>query len=50
MKRRADRVPFRVQPMLATLVEEPFHRPGWVYLGLRDDKKSNEVFLPKRFA
>jgi bifunctional non-homologous end joining protein LigD len=26
-----DRVPFRVQPMLATLVREPFHRPGWVY-------------------
>lgn len=29
--KRADRVPFRVQPMLATLVEEPFHKPGWVY-------------------
>ena len=27
----SDRVPFRVQPMLATLVREPFHRPGWVY-------------------
>ena len=26
-----DRVPFRVKPMLATLVAEPFHRPGWVY-------------------
>jgi bifunctional non-homologous end joining protein LigD len=26
-----DRVPFRVQPMLATLVREPFHHPGWVY-------------------
>jgi len=26
-----DRVPFRVQPMLATLVAGPFHRPGWVY-------------------
>ncbi|HKF43665.1 MAG TPA: non-homologous end-joining DNA ligase [Thermoanaerobaculia bacterium] len=26
-----DRVPFRVKPMLATLVDEPFHRPGWVY-------------------
>ncbi len=25
------RIPFRVQPMLATLVKEPFHRPGWVY-------------------
>lgn len=27
----SDRVPFRVQPMLATLVAEPFHRNGWVY-------------------
>jgi bifunctional non-homologous end joining protein LigD len=27
----SDRVPFRVQPTLATLVREPFHRPGWVY-------------------
>jgi len=27
----SDRVPFRVQPMLATLVRKPFHRPGWVY-------------------
>jgi bifunctional non-homologous end joining protein LigD len=26
-----DRVPFRVSPMLATLVGAPFHRPGWVY-------------------
>jgi bifunctional non-homologous end joining protein LigD len=26
-----SRIPFRVQPMLATLVKEPFHRPGWVY-------------------
>ncbi len=26
-----DRVPFRVQSMLATLVAKPFHRPGWVY-------------------
>jgi bifunctional non-homologous end joining protein LigD len=24
-------IPFRVQPMLATLVKEPFQRPGWVY-------------------
>jgi len=27
----SDRIPFRVQPMLATLVREPFDRPGWVY-------------------
>jgi len=26
-----DRIPFRVKPMLATLVREPFDRPGWVY-------------------
>ena len=25
------RIPFRVEPMLATLVSEPFDRPGWVY-------------------
>ena len=27
----ADRIPFRVRPMLATLVPEPFHKSGWVY-------------------
>lgn len=27
----ANRIPFRVQPMLATLVAEPFDRPGWVF-------------------
>lgn len=26
-----DRIPFRVKPMLATLVRKPFHAPGWVY-------------------
>jgi len=26
-----NRIPFRVQPMLATLVAEPFDKPGWVY-------------------
>ncbi len=26
-----DRIPFRVQPMLATLVDRSFHRAGWVY-------------------
>ena len=30
-ERASDRIPFRVRPMLATLVDEPFHRPGWVY-------------------
>jgi bifunctional non-homologous end joining protein LigD len=27
----ADRIPFRVKPMLATLAEKPFQDPGWVY-------------------
>lgn len=26
-----ERIPFRVRPMLATLVGQPFDRPGWVY-------------------
>jgi len=26
-----NRIPFRVQPMLAALVPEPFDKPGWVY-------------------
>src|SRR5260370_28783685 len=26
-----DRIPFRVRPMLATLVPEPFHKNGWGY-------------------
>jgi len=26
-----DRIPFRVQPMLATLIQRPFHKAGWVY-------------------
>lgn len=26
-----NRIPFQVQPMLATLVSEPFDRPGWIY-------------------
>jgi bifunctional non-homologous end joining protein LigD len=26
-----DQIPFRAQPMLATLVREPFQKPGWVY-------------------
>jgi bifunctional non-homologous end joining protein LigD len=26
-----DRIPFRVKPMLATLVKEAFDKPGWVY-------------------
>jgi bifunctional non-homologous end joining protein LigD len=25
------RIPFRVEPMLATLVSEPFDKPGWIY-------------------
>jgi bifunctional non-homologous end joining protein LigD len=26
-----ERIPFRVSPMLPTLVRKPFHHPGWVY-------------------
>ena len=26
-----DRIPFRIRPMLATLVAKPFDRPGWDY-------------------
>ncbi len=26
-----EHIPFRVRPMLATLVPKPFHRAGWVY-------------------
>jgi bifunctional non-homologous end joining protein LigD len=26
-----SKIPFRVSPMLATLVKEPFDRPGWIY-------------------
>jgi bifunctional non-homologous end joining protein LigD len=26
-----DRIPFRARPMLATLVDAPFERPGWVF-------------------
>ena len=26
-----DRIPFRVKPMLATLVKQPFEKRGWVY-------------------
>jgi bifunctional non-homologous end joining protein LigD len=31
LKSDPDRIPFRVAPMLATLVRKPFNRPGWVY-------------------
>ena len=27
----SDRIPFRVKPMLATLVKQPFDKAGWVY-------------------
>ena len=26
-----NRIPFRIQPMLATLVSRPFHKDGWIY-------------------
>jgi bifunctional non-homologous end joining protein LigD len=27
----SDRIPFRVSPMLASLVPKPFQQSGWVY-------------------
>src|SRR6266404_7812531 len=27
----STKIPFRVSPMLATLVPRPFHKPNWVY-------------------
>src|SRR6185503_12276347 len=48
----SSRVPARVAPMLATLVDAPFHRPGWVWeekydgirLITRNDKDRTEDF------
>ena len=31
MKKNIERVPFRVSPMLATLVDRPFSKAGWVF-------------------
>ena len=27
----SDKIPFRISPMLATLVDKPFQLPGWIY-------------------
>ncbi|MDQ5857820.1 MAG: non-homologous end-joining DNA ligase [Acidobacteriota bacterium] len=49
-------MPFRVRPMLATLVDEPFHRKGWVYEEKYDGyrilayKEGKEVTLYSRNA
>lgn len=51
-----DQVPFRIQPMLATLVAKPFHHPGWVYEEKYDGyrilayKEGNKVTLLSRRA
>ncbi len=51
-----DRIPFRVRPMLATLVDEPLHRPGWVFEEKYDGyrilayKEGREVTLLSRNA
>src|ERR1700729_910460 len=50
------RVPFRIAPMLATLVDAPFNRPGWVYEEKYDgvrmlaDKEGPECTLVSRNA
>ncbi|MGB8028272.1 MAG: non-homologous end-joining DNA ligase [Terracidiphilus sp.] len=36
-----NQIPFRVQPMLATLVSKPFDKPGWVY----EEKYDGDRFL-----
>ena len=52
----SDSIPFRVQPMLATLVRQPFHRRGWVYEEKYDGfrilayKEGGEVLLLSRNA
>lgn len=52
--RAADRIPFHVQPMLATLVAEPFARSGWVFEEKYDGdrilayKEGNQVRLLSR--
>ena len=54
MKKNMEKVPFRVSPMLATLVERPFSRAGWVfeekYDGVRTlaYKEDSEVTLVSR--
>jgi bifunctional non-homologous end joining protein LigD len=49
-----SKIPFRVSPMLATLVEEPFSRKGWVFEEKYDGvrilayKEGNKVTLLSR--
>jgi bifunctional non-homologous end joining protein LigD len=31
LAQRRDTIPFRVSPMLGTLVDRPFHKPNWIY-------------------
>jgi bifunctional non-homologous end joining protein LigD len=31
MNDATNKIPFRISPMLATLVPEPFHKPNWIY-------------------
>ncbi len=56
MKKTTDTVPFRVSPMLATLVDAPFSKPNWVFEEKYDGvrilayKESSKVSLISRNA
>src|SRR6266567_5450063 len=51
---RKDIIPFRISPMLATLVDWPFHKPNWIYEEKYDGirilayKEGNRVSLLSR--
>jgi ATP-dependent DNA ligase len=46
-----DKIPFRVQPMLATPIRRPFHKAGWVYEEKYDGFRVGVTYLaPKLVA
>lgn len=54
LAQRRDTIPFRVSPMLATLVDRPFHKPNWIYVEKYDGirilayKEGSQVSLLSR--